>query len=64
MEAEESGRGVAGYVGVLPQQQEQPQLYSQLTGILEPADRDVLAQVVQHATQMQQGQAQNQQPNA
>jgi importin-7 len=45
-------------------QQEQPQLYGQLTQVLAQEDRDVLTQVVQHATQMQQSQAQTPQPNA
>ena len=34
-------------------QQEQPQLYGQLTAVLAQEDRDVLTQVVQHATQTQ-----------
>lgn len=40
-------------------QTEQPQLYTNLTNILEPGDRDVLQSVVAHATQTQQ-QAQQQ----
>ena len=43
-------------------QQEQPQLYSQLTGVLAQEDRDVLTQVVQHATVQQQQQATQQTP--
>ncbi len=46
-------------------QQEQPALYGQLTAVLATEDRDVLTQVVQHATQLQQSQPQTQQqPNA
>ena len=45
-------------------QQEQPQLYGQLTAVLAPEDREVLTQVVQHATQLQQSQPPTQQqPN-
>ena len=42
-------------------QQEQPQLYGQLTAVLAQEDRDVLTQVVQHATQLQQTASQTQQ---
>ena len=46
-------------------QQQQPALYGQLTAVLATEDRDVLTQVVQHATQLQQTQPQTQQqPNA
>ena len=39
-------------------QQEQPQLYGNLTSVLAQEDKDVLSQVVQHATQQQQMQQQ------
>ena len=46
-------------------QQQQPALYGQLTAVLASEDRDVLTQVVQHATQLQQTQSPTpQQPNA
>jgi importin-7 len=38
-------------------QQEQPQLYGQLTGVLAQEDRDVLTSVVQHATTQEQQRA-------